>query len=582
MFYLDDLEGVEIIYNPSQEELRKMARDIPTVKESAYGNLDRITMRKARMAKYTYIMAPAEDKDLYSGPVMEREKAQKYIEMQKDYIKKQGKVIVIDGYIGADDRAVPVRWIYTPDAANIAAMQQILAVRREEVEEGTTGEFQPLLTLVMTPGLLIDDLPGKMGVFVDLENFITYVMGSDYFGESKKGALRMLNDYVYKKGGLVFHAGAKAVQVGDNTYTVAILGLSGTGKTTTTFSKQGDVTRPIQDDMIVLWSDGRIGITENGCFAKTFGLKKENEPIIYDGTVHPDAWVENVYMNEDGTYDFSKTILTPEEVKRYRDIFVMTGNPEENIDAYIEGRVKAEDVVDKYGVPKDGWDFVVWTQNGRSVIPMSLIPDAYGLKDIPPLRFMGILNRDEGEDAATPGIVLFRNPYQAAAYFMLGETTKTSAAGKERGKVRSPFTNPFFPRRHALQAERFVELLSRFPDIITFMMNTGYVGGDASDEKEGRALKVKIRHSSAMLEALFRGGVRWIPDPDMGYYVVDVDAPENAHLLEVVPAEILQPRLWFEKMGKMDVYKEWVSRMRKERREYLLSMGVPQKIVEAL
>ncbi len=584
MFNNSWFDDVEVIVNPSQEELRQMASEIPTVLKSAYGNLDRITMRKARMAKYTYVLAPYADKEKYSGGVMPREEAQKYIDMQKEYIKKQGKVIFIDGYIGADDRAVPVRWIYTPDGANIAAMQQILAVPREMVEdeESLKKPFNPTFTLIMTPGLLIDDLPGKMGVFVDLDNFVTYVIGSDYFGESKKGALRMLNEYVYRKGGLVFHAGAKAVQVGDELYTVAILGLSGTGKTTTTFSKQGDVTKPIQDDMIVLWSDGKIGITENGCFAKTFGLKQENEPIIYNGTVHPDAWVENVYMNEDGTYDFSKTILSPEDVKRYRDIFIMTGNPAENVDAYIEGSVKAEDVVNEYGVPEDGWDFVVWTQNGRSVIPMSLIPDAYGLKDIPPLKFMGILNRDEGDDAATPGIVLFKDPYQAAAYFMLGETTKTSAAGKERGKVRSPFTNPFFPEKDSLQAERFAELLERFPDIITFMMNTGYVGGDAKAEKEGKALKVKIRHSSAMLEHLFRGTIKWVEDPDMGYYVVDVNAPENTELLKIVPAEILQPKLFFEKMGKMDIYMDWVKRMREERKAYLEKMGVPKRIVEAL
>jgi len=576
--------GVDIIMNPTFDKLRQMARDIPTVKESAYGNLDRFTMRKARMAKYTYVLAPYEEKDQYSGNVMSREDAQKYIDMQFKYIKEIGKVIVIDGYIGADDRAVATRWIYTPEGANIAAMQKVLAVPRDVVEsqDQLKQPFVPQFTLIMTPGLLIDELPGKMGIFVDLDQFITYVIGSDYFGESKKGALRMLNDYVYRKGGLVFHAGAKAVNIGDDVYTIAILGLSGTGKTTTTFSKQGDLTRPIQDDMIVLWPDGKLSITENGCFAKTFGLKRENEPIIYEGTIHPDAWVENVYMNDDGTYDFSKTTLSIEEVKKYRDIFIMTGNPPENIDAYIEGKVKIEDVVDEYGVPKDGWDFVVWTQNGRSVIPLSLIPDAYGLKDIPPLKFMGILNRDEGYDAATPGIVLFKDPFQAAAYFMLGETTKTSAAGKERGKVRSPFTNPFFPRRHSLQARRFVRLLELMPDIVTFMMNTGYVGGDAKAEKEGKAIKVKIRHSSAMLDFLFRDKIKWILDEDMGYYVVDVNAPENEELLKLVPPEILQPRLFFEKMGKLDVYNNWVARIKEERRQYLIKMGVDLKIVEAL
>ena len=43
---------------------------------------------------------------------------------------------------------------------------------------------------------------------------------------------------------------------------------------------------------------------------------------------------------------------------------------------------------------------------------------------------------------------------QAAAYFMLGETTGTSAGGKdEEGKfLRVPGTNPFFPRYMAAWA----------------------------------------------------------------------------------------------------------------------------------
>ena len=74
--------------------------------------------------------------------------------------------------------------------------------------------------------------------------------------------------------------------------TVAILGLSGTGKTTTTFSHQGDGVKPIQDDMVTLWPNGELSVTENGCFAKTFGLNRKHEPVIYDGTVQPEAWLK--------------------------------------------------------------------------------------------------------------------------------------------------------------------------------------------------------------------------------------------------------------------------------------------------
>jgi phosphoenolpyruvate carboxykinase (ATP) len=392
----------------------------------------------------------------------------------------------------------------------------------------------------------------------------------------------MLNEYVYRLGGLVMHAGAKKVKVGGKTLTMGILGLSGTGKTTTTFSKQGELAQPIQDDMIVLWPDGTCTITENGCFAKTYGLTPESEPVIYQGTIHSDAWVENVFPNPDGTYDFSKGRLTPQEVARLKNMLIDSGAPPENVEAFISGKVKIDEVVNEDDIPQDGWDFTVWTQNGRSIIPMKAIKDAASFDNIPQVKSLGILNRDEGPDAAMPGIVRFPTPELAAGYFMLGETSKTSAAGKERGKTRSPFTQPFFTSPFGLQAKRFSELASKLEGLETWLMNTGYVGGDAKAEAQGKALKVKIPHSSAMLEAMLSGKIKWTLDPDFGYQIVDVNAKENAELLKKVPKEILNPEIFFENNGRSADYRAWVERMKKEREEFLNKFNVDRNIVEAV
>ncbi len=32
-------------------------------------------------------------------------------------------------------------------------------------------------------------MPGGQAIIVDLDNYVTYIMGADYFGESKKGCL---------------------------------------------------------------------------------------------------------------------------------------------------------------------------------------------------------------------------------------------------------------------------------------------------------------------------------------------------------------------------------------------------------
>ena len=576
---------VEYITDPTQEELRKLAlKYTPAIMKTSYGNIDKFSRLKARMAKLTYIIAPESEKNNFSGSIIDPAKAQALIERQKAYIEKKGTLIGIHGYYGYGKRAVPVQWLYTPEAANLAGMQQVLAFPRSAVEskEQLSQPFKPQFRLVYTAGLSLDDMPGKLAIVVDLDNWTTHVMGSDYFGETKKGVLRMLNEYVYRLGGLVLHAGAKKVTIDGKAMTMGILGLSGTGKTTTTFSKQGELAQPIQDDMIVMWPDGTLSITENGCFAKTFGLTPESEPVLYAGSIHSDAWVENVFPNADGTYDFSKGRLTPQEVARLKDMLIASGSPADNMEAYINGKVKIDDVVNELDIPQDGWDFTVWTQNGRSIIPMKAIEDAASFDNIPALKSLGILNRDEGSEAATPGIVRFPTPELAAGYFMLGETTKTSAAGKERGKTRSPFTQPFFTSPHGLQAKRFSELAARLEGLQTWMMNTGYVGGEAREEKQGKALKVKIPHSSAMLQAMLSGRIKWKNDPDFGYEIVDVDAPENAELISTVPKEILNPKIYYENKGRMSEYTAWVEKMKKEREEFLNKFSVDPNIVKAV
>src|SRR6185369_2985111 len=101
-------------------------------------------------------------------------------------------------------------------------------------------------------------------------------------------------------------------------------------------------------------------------------------------------------------------------------------------------------------------------------------------------HFLLILNRNEN---IVPAVAKLQGP-QAAAFFMLGETTGTAAGGAaEEGKfLRVPGTNPFFPMPHDLQGNRFLELLEEHP-LEVYLMNTGRVGGGDGDE---RSRKVRI------------------------------------------------------------------------------------------
>src|SRR5699024_2649158 len=92
--------------------------------------------------------------------------------------------------------------------ANVAGMQQHLYY---PLEDGDTSKS--MTTVVYTPNLPAEGYPDDRLIAVDLEHGITRVLNSDYFGESKKGGLRMWNNIVYERGGLALHAGCKLIPV---------------------------------------------------------------------------------------------------------------------------------------------------------------------------------------------------------------------------------------------------------------------------------------------------------------------------------------------------------------------------------
>ncbi len=480
--------------NPTAEELRAFTEQMSTSRITEFGNVNVQTRVTSRSSGSTFIVT--DDPGVTDGKTMSRAEYGQIERLQDDHIAEQ-EMVRIDGYIGnVDDFKTPARLTIEKANANIAGMQQKLYYDGDGAE--------PQVEVIYTPNLSATGYPDDRVIAVDLEAGVTRVIGSDYFGESKKGGLRMWNTIVYDRGGLALHAGCKSIPVNGDEKVFLIIGLSGTGKTTTTFTTQND-SLPVQDDFVALMPGGLVYGTENGCFAKTFSLDPEFEPNIHKAVTSPGSYLENVYQDEKGMVNFFETS---------------------------------------------------YTKNGRAVFSLSDLGAFKDARDLGRVDHLLILNWNEN---IVPAVCRL-SQLQAAAYFMLGETTGTSAGGKaEEGKfLRVPGTNPFFPLRHGLQGNRFLELLDTHP-MEVFLMNTGRVGGREDDE---RSKKVKIPHSSAIVKAIAEETIKWTADDEFGYEVAD-DVPG------VGDQELLQPRRLYERQGRMDEYESFVARFKEERAETL-------------
>jgi len=196
--------------------------------------------------------------------------------------------------------------------------------------------------------------------------------------------------------------------------------------------------------------------------------------------------------------------------------------------------------------------------------------DPWPADQLEPAEFLLILNLNEN---IVPGVARLDRA-QTAAYFMLGETTGTSAGGKdEEGKfLRIPGTNPFFPRDMADMGNRMLELLDS-RELQAFVLNTGRVGGGDSNPD---SKKVTIPVSSAIVQAIVEGNIEWAEDPDFGYEIA-------ASLPGVDDIEILQPRRLYERTGRAADYNATVARMKRERSEYLSSFeGLDPSIMKSI
>ena len=490
-----DTRARSALTNPSPAELRALTEDQPAVRLTGYGNLNVTTTVTARSKRSTFIVS--DDPSRHTDPTITREQYEEIARRQEEFLSGRD-AIVLDGYIGDHPQArVRTRLVLEATHPNIAAMQQLLYFPAGD-------DAEPELTIVYTPNLEAPGFPEDRLIAVDLDAGLTRVLNSDYFGESKMGGLRMWDAMMYRRGGLAPHSGLRVVGDGADRRVGLIVGLSGTGKTTTTLSRVGGGA-PVQDDFVALFPEGKVYGTENGTFAKVFGLTAQAEPAVWHGATRPGSYLENVAVAEDGEVDFFDRSHT---------------------------------------------------ENSRAVIAAADIPGFLPPANVDRADFMLILNRNAGIIPAVARL----SPNQAAAYFMLGETQGTSAGGSaEAGKfLRIPGTNPFFAYRHEWQANRLREILDTC-SMEVFVLNTGRVGGGDDDE---RSRKVTPEVSAAIVAGIAAGSIEWEEDPDFGYEVA-------TSVPGVDDDRLLRPRLLYQSQGRESEHAARVEELKVDRRAHL-------------
>jgi len=385
------------------------------------------------------------------------ERQTKILKAAADYLVDSGvQLLVMDKQMGLHPaHAHHCRTIVTSGFARLLVMWNKLIFDLPAGRE----EGAPDQVLIMVPEW--GEVAKKQGlqprvILVDATNRVTFVLGTDYFGEIKKGHLRMamyVEKLRYKAGaggGLGVHAGGKVIRALDaksgnvEDKGTLFFGLSGTGKTTLSVhhfwldSKRGETVVIRQDDFFVMTDDGAAFGTEDNAYIKTEGLEPEGQPLLYAGAISPSAILENVYVAP-------KTLGV--DFFKYDHPFVPGGQ----------------------------------CYNGRGIVVRRELDFTDRRIDLDHVDLVFFITRRE--TIVPPAARL--NAEQAAAYFMLGESIITSAADPTKAgqSVREVGTNPFIVGSEGEEGNLFYRIIKKNPKVQCFLLNTGGFGGRSLERR---------------------------------------------------------------------------------------------------
>ncbi|MBM4065834.1 MAG: phosphoenolpyruvate carboxykinase (GTP) [Planctomycetes bacterium] len=365
----------------------------------------------------------------------------------------------------------------------------------------------------------------------------TIVLGSDYYGESKKGFLRMAMWNAKQKGMLGLHAGSKILKAKGidgriRKYGMLIFGMSGTGKTTHTCQTHGlnekdEGIEILQDDVVFLKKDGSAYGSERGFYLKTEGLDRVTQPIIYKAAISRDAIFENVMIDYEGNLYFEDDTLT----SNGRGIMMR-----EDLSPYISNTINLPSIDNMDGM------IVVFITRRHTVVPLAAK----------------------------------LTPEQAAAVFMIGESIETSAGDPKRAgeSIREVGTNPFIVGDKSYEGNWFYDFVKRHEGKVhCYQLNTGGLGEIIEKQPGGakvmkrKVQRVEIPEMSSIIRGIVRGTNTWGKDK---YWNLEV--PTSVQGMDLSKYDV-------EKFYDVDNIIQQVSELRCERVAYIEKFNALDKAI---
>ena len=446
-----------LLDNPSDEELRALLEKEPGVRKTQYDNFVAESEPTSRAQGLT-----RNSIDHSFG----KEELEILVNCEKSLARE--RLISVDRVVGNENSDIVVRLIVPEKFAHVAyGGRNLFIPPKRPVGKPTyqiiffgddaweTNKSKPLPEKDVTIRLAILD-DGRV---------VKIVRNSNYIGEYKKGVFAA-EDWAAKtrRGGIFLHAGCREdyLQLAHGGYRsvrTLLAALSANGKTTTTcriLARKGmEKSWLVQDDGGVLMPDGSFhGFEAGGVFVKTEGVNPGEQVEIYYGLLKRDTVCENVFVTEEGEFDF------------------------ENFER---------------------------TSNGRAVILRRDIMHSSPNIEVDSIDNLVIITRGP----IIPAISKLTRE-QAVALMVLGQAMESSAGDPtQAGKIRSEFFyDPFLAGDKAEHANLFYKILQGLPNLNFYLMNTGGVG-EAEHYKD-----INVGHTMSILDSLLRSGLEdWIDSP---------------------------------------------------------------------